>query len=81
MHTFIEECRSEGITYVAPWRPQPGKASQEEERPAEDQAEELVEGATGIATTSSDFGSMSLEEAAKLARSRMYHAIVVVVVL
>lgn len=80
MHSFISELRAEGVTYVAPWRPPAQQAVQSTEEVTQPPAaadaipsdEEETEGAVGynLATTSSDFGSMSLEEAATLERAR-----------
>ncbi|XP_067928437.1 SEC14-like protein 1 isoform X2 [Watersipora subatra] len=76
MHAFVNELKEEGVTYVAPWRPTPSAAAPETPSIVDQDAEEPVafelEGATGddLATTSSDFGSMCMEEAASLERAR-----------
>lgn len=79
MHSFISELRAEGVTYVAPWRPVPQlevpSSAGTSALPSGDgqvPAQTSAEGAVGydLATTSSDFGSMSLEEAVTLERAR-----------
>lgn len=82
MHAFVALLKEEGVTYIAPWRPSASAAVQPAEPSTPPQAdvttgdepevEEEVEGAVGynLATTSSDFGSMSIDEAAALERAR-----------
>mgnify|MGYP001793975607 CR=1 FL=1 len=82
MHAFIALLKEEGVTYVAPWRPPAQPAIQPTEGSTPPQPkfstgeetgdEEETEGAVGytLATTSSDFGSMSIDEAAALERAR-----------
>lgn len=75
IHAFINELKEEGITYVAPWRPKPqvdGQVPTVENATASAlEQEHAEEGAVGydLTTTSSDFGSMCLEEAASIERS------------
>lgn len=73
MHAFINQLREEGVDYIAPWRPTPqidAPAANDETNSFPEQAAP-AEGAVGydLATTSSDFGSMCLEEAVNLERA------------
>ena len=77
MHAFVNELKEEGITYVAPWRPAPPTdpaADSGGDRSPEVTRSQPEEGAVGhdINNTSSDFGSMVLEEAPSLERTSNY---------
>jgi len=79
MHSFINELRAEGVTYVAPWMASPPSHTQREESLEGAESSEKgemcanTEGAIGyhLASTSSDFGSMSLDQIDRLERSSM----------
>lgn len=84
MFTLIDELKDEGITYVAPWRPappSPNDVASGTNRPIEiivsqsDTGSGNAAGASSTtdmeAVTSSDFGSMSLDEPHSLERTSM----------